>query len=269
MYIILALLDLLPREHEVSALLYRNDQIIVWLLCLTVFTWLGMLALIGAVAPACCTSKTFLILVIVPLSMIGWLFLLLGSPGFYALPLAWLAMLLIIGATVRQRIALANRPGRFLRYTFFRHIVVAVTSLGLTVAIAVIIVVVSGIVAGVWMWGPFTLLTSTMLTVLTAALMGKMKPTDGKIVNAVMGTWIMIIVVGWCWYLSIDDGLGAFMGEESATAETALNRVDCGRLGPWFIPAGDRVIKDPYGQFHALGYTWWGIPVACPRSHGN
>ena len=165
--------------------------------------------------------------------------------------LSALLLLLMNGALV-WRMAFAGRIRMPLRC-----IVVVFASLGLTAAIVVMIIAVSVVVGGIWLWMPAVLLTSVVLTVPKTVLIGTMRPLGRKITVTVIGMWMMIWVVGWCWYLAMDDGVEAFTGREHLAAERVLNEEKHCPSGPYPISA--RVVKDSNGQCQVLCYQWWGI----------
>ena len=162
------------------------------------------------------------------------------------------------------RLALAGKPQMFLRY-----IVVVLSSLGITATIVALVIVIAYLTEPKerelpMVTAPATvaLLISVVVAVLKAVLIGTMNPLGRKIAITGIGMWVMIWVIGWCWYLAMNDGLDAFTGEVRAAAERALNQAHCSRR-VWFEPTAARIFKDADGQFHVLGHTWWGIPSRC------
>ena len=106
----------------------------------------------------------------------AWLFLV----AEVTLYLSALSLVLMNGALV-WRMAFAGRLRMPLRY-----IVVVLASLGLTAAIVVMIIAVSVVVGGIWLWMPAVLLTSVVLTVPKTVLIGTMRPLGRKITVTVI-----------------------------------------------------------------------------------
>ena len=97
-----------------------------------------------------------------------------------------------------------------------------------------------------------------------------------RLVNAAMLAWVIIVIAGWAWTITMPDGRDAFSGERRAQAEEALRMVKppCIIRGApesidWGISAGEskwRVTRiDSLGddQYRATVqfYTWMRIPT--------
>ena len=97
-----------------------------------------------------------------------------------------------------------------------------------------------------------------------------------RLLNAAMLAWVIIVIAGWAWTITLPDGRDAFSGERRAQAEEALSMVKppCITRGApegidWGISAGEskwRVTRiDSLGgdQYRATVqfYTWMRIPT--------
>ena len=247
-------------------------------------TWMTAATLAGVATLAYSNTKMFSTLIIVPLSFfawytMSWFVLAWFAPPWYAMPSgdgfvhilfpSWLAMFLLIGILVR-RVTLVGKLRTPLRY-----VVTVLASFGLTWAIWIMITIINFIViiylislslgeTPIYVWFiDVTLFTFIIVAVLMAAVIESTKPLIRRIVFTVISACVMIFVVGWYWYFVIGDGLHTFAEEERTHAEAALNRANCSDVTE-FIPTAVRVVKEADGQFHVLGYTWWGLSV-CPH----
>ena len=94
--------------------------------------------------------------------------------------------------------------------------------------------------------------------------------------NAVMLAWVIVVVAGWAWTITMPDGRDAFRGEQRAQAEEALSMVKppCVIRGApenidWGISDGEskwrvtRIDNLGDGQYRATVqfYTWMRIPT--------
>ena len=228
--------------------------------------WLGMTALVGAVAPVYHNTKAFSLLVIAPLSVIGWLCLpwgieaaLVGKGWDTGLAMAFLlacsVLLVLIGVLVWKSTIFMAIPWR---------ITLLIGSLAASIGLPFALI--SGLLGndpqtpGDLLGGAFILLVMlpmlafAAVTLLTIVYMRTMRPVARKIATTAMGTWVMTIVVGWCWFLAMDDGLDAFIGKERTMAETALEEADYSDTELSAL----RVVKESDGEFRVLSYSWWG-----------
>lgn len=125
----------------------------------------------------------------------------------------------------------------------------------------------------------FLILPATLA--LCAPLLGvialdRIKARYRRLVNAAMLAWVIIVIAGWAWTITMPDGRGAYSGEQRAQVEEALRIVasQCIVRGApesidWGISAGEskwRVTRiDSLGddQYRATVqfYTWMRVPT--------
>lgn len=111
---------------------------------------------------------------------------------------------------------------------------------------------------------PFVVLLApipaTLATMLTSALPREYQ----RRILVVLGLWSVIMVGGWVYAATLDDGLDTFIGQERVAAEEALQKSRCNDIGIGMYPGMVRVVKDDSGVFRVLGYTWWRLPTNSP-----
>ena len=76
---------------------------------------------------------------------------------------------------------------------------------------------------------------------------------------AVIGLLAMIVVLGAYWTWTIDDGLGAFSGEERIAAEFWARKADDVTFCA-YAPVNMRISKNEIGYFQEQVYTFWRLP---------
>ena len=163
---------------------------------------------------------------------------------------------LILGAVALRRM-LADR-----RRTLLLYIVVALTALGIsavTFATAIVLGTLSGVILGMSFIFVIFLLVAISNSVFATALIGTMPRPIPNIIVTGIGLLVMILVVGWYWHETMDNGLYAFPGEERAAAERVLKSAEC--LGTPLHPITIRIVKSDDGEFLLRGYTWWRLPT--------
>ena len=101
---------------------------------------------------------------------------------------------------------------------------------------------------------------ATLATMLTSAIPREYQ----RGILVVLGLWSVIMVGGWVYAVTLDDGLDTFMGQERIAAEEALQDSRCNDIGIGMYPGMVRVVKDDSGVFRVLGYTWWRLPTNSP-----
>ena len=261
-------------------------------LLLFVMVWIGIVVIFGATMVANHSRKSYLGLGVFPLllitsaALLATAFLtlyvvldlferLLGSHlvTVLVLPLiipfgALLIVLptsLMIGALILRRKDLSGRPR-----TLVLCIVVAMISLGITV-------VALGSVIGIGIFlfvAPFSgidapgvaiafivfviVLSPIAGAVPGTVLIGRMHRPIRSITVAGIGLVAVILVAGWYWYLTVDDGLDAFSGRDLVSAERVSFRAEC--------PLGfdnRRHVFEHDGAFMVRGYTWWRFSADC------
>lgn len=163
---------------------------------------------------------------------------------------------LILGA-VALRTMLADRRRTLLLYT-----VLALTALGIsgfTFAAAVVLGTHSGVITGIGFIFVIILLVAISNSVFATALIGTMPRPIPNIMVTGIGLLVMILVVGWYWHETMDNGLYAFSGEERAAAERVLKNAKCPDTP--LRPITIRIVKSDDGEFLLRGYTWWRLPT--------
>ena len=161
---------------------------------------------------------------------------------------------LILGA-VALRTMLADR-----RRTLLLYIIVALTAFGIsavTFAAAVVLGTLSGVIVGMSLIFVIFLLVAISNSVFATQLIGTMPRPIPNIMVTGIGLLVMILVVGWYWHETMDNGLYAFSGEERAAAERVLKNAKC--PDTLLRPIDIRVVKSSDGEFLLRGYTWWRI----------
>ena len=147
------------------------------------------------------------------------------------------------------RTMLVNKPR-----TTMKYVVVALTTF--TYAIAVGLVLLSLVVVGLGFPVVAILLVAILSSVFGTMAIRTMRRPIRNVTVAGIGMAGMIIVVGWYWYWTMDNGIDAFSGEERVSAERALSRASCPGS------AQNRLVfKDDDGEFLVSGYTWWRLPT--------
>ena len=272
-YFFLAVLSAVLFTMLVSPLLLEPLDSVFWqrpLLFLLTTVWMGLMAIVGATSNAERNSTIHTRLIVFPLLVIAWsgllvhywvafaifdVLLLLPSP--YALSLLSLFVVLSNSLTLGVlllRTMLVNKPR-----TTVKYVVVALTALGIsafTYAIAVGLGLLSIVVVGLGFAFIVIFLVASLSSVLGTMAIGTMRRPIRNITVAGIGMVGMIIVVGWCWYWTMDNGLDAFAGEEHAAAERVLSRASCPGSAE-----NRRVFKGDDGEFLVRGYTWWRLPT--------
>ena len=163
---------------------------------------------------------------------------------------------LILGAVALRRM-LAGR-----RRTLLLYIVLALTVLGIsavTFAAAIVLGILSGVITGMGSIFVVVLLVAISNSVFATALIGTMPRPIPNIMVTGIGLLVMILVVGWYWHRTMDNGLYAFSGEERAAAERVLKRAKC--PDALLRPITVRIVKSDDGEFLLRGYTWWRLPT--------
>ena len=156
-------------------------------------------------------------------------------------------------------------------------------SIGKTAAIAVItLIILAGLFALLIPMSGFLLFLILPTTfVLCAPVLGvialnRINARYRMLFNAVMLAWVIVVVAGWAWTITMPDGRDAFRGEQRAQAEEALSMVKppCIIRGApenidWGISDGEskwrvtRIDNLGDGQYRATVqfYTWMRIPT--------
>lgn len=163
---------------------------------------------------------------------------------------------LILGAVALRRM-LADR-----RRTLLLYIVLALTALGIsavTFATAIVLGTLSLVITGMSFIFVTILLIAISNSVFTTALIGTMPRPIPNIMVTGIGLLVMILVVGWYWHETMDNGLYAFSGEERAAAERVLKNAKCPDTP--LSPITIRIVKSNDGEFLVSGYTWWRLPT--------
>ena len=103
----------------------------------------------------------------------------------------------------------------------------------------------------------FPLLLAVVFAIPGTALIGTLRHPDQNIAVMAVGLWMMIVVMGWFWVWTMDDGSGALTGEEHAPAKS-VSLTNCeNRINPQY-----RVITSDTGRERDLR-TWWRFPTTC------
>ena len=220
--------------------------------------WMGLMVIVGA------TSNhhrliVFPLLLIVCFGLLihYWVAFaifddLLILPPPYALSLVSLFVVLSISLTLGVlllRTMLVNKPR-----TTMKYVVVALTAF--TYAIAVGLGLLSIVVVGLGFPLIVILLLAILYSVFGTMAIGTMRRPIRNVTVAGIGMAGMIIVVGWYWYWTMDNGLDAFSGEDRVFAERALSRASCPGSAE-----NRRVFEGDDGDFLVHGYTWWRLPT--------
>ena len=249
-------------------------------LLVLVVVWIGMVVTVGATANVESSKKTYLFTGIFPLLILAWTLLFWTTLSFtdevldlsnrllganlvdLVIPLGALFIVLstslVIGAVLRRSAMVDSR-----------RIVVAITAFGISIflffsamGIGVLLYFFSaggspdapGAALGVMAIMP--VLWSLATTVLGAVLIGRMRRPIRNITVAGIGMAAMILVFGWYWFLTVDDGLDAFSGQERGSAARALSRAD-------YCESTRRVFKRSDGTFLVRSYSWWRFSTDC------
>ena len=229
--------------------------------------WLVTAALVGAVAPTDCNAKAYSILAVFPLISAAWLgslVLAFHVPWLHTYVAALMALLSGLAVSgmigvVLLRLTPADKP-RILSF----YILLGLKALGASVAVFALPATITVILSatpwiGVYLLFGLPLLGAFAVAVPGAALISTMRNRIRNITVAAIGLCGTIVVVGWYWAWTMDDGLDAFAVEDRAGAERALNEGYCpNRINPSY-----RVVKDDSGHFNVQRRTWWRIPVTC------
>ena len=273
-YFFLAVLSAVIFTMLVSPLLLEPLDSVFWqrpLLFLLITVWMGLMAIAGATSYAERNSTIHTRLIVFPLLVIAWSGLLIHYwvafaifddpllllPPPYALSLVSLFVVLsnslTFGALLLQT-RLTNR-----RRTPLLYVVVALTALGIsafTYAMAVGLGLLTIVVVGLSFPLIAILLIAILSSVFATKVIGTMRRPIRNITVAGIGVVGMIIVVGWYWYWTMDNGIDAFSGEERVSAERALSRASCPGSAE-----NRRVFEGDDGEFLVRGYTWWRLPT--------
>ena len=165
---------------------------------------------------------------------------------------------LVVGAALR-RSWLANRP----------RIVVVLAAVGISVAafvacIGILAFLYAPIARGIEAPGlalALMVITPVLLSIVGPVfgtiLIGTMRRSIRNITVAGIGMAAMILVFGWYWFLTADDGLDAFSGQERRSAARALS-------GGYSCDTHMRVVfKSGGGTFLVRSYTLWRFSTDC------
>ena len=272
-YFLLAVLSVVLFTMLVSPLLFEPFDSVFWrrsLLFLLITVWMGFMVTVGATSNAEHNSTIHSRLIVFPLLVIAcsgllihyWVAFavfddLLILPPPYALSLVSLFVILSNSLTLGVlllRTMLVNKPR-----TTMKYVVVALTALGIsafTYAIAVGLGLLSIVVVGLGFPVVAILLVALLSSVFGTMAIRTMPRPIRNVTVAGIGMAGMIIVVGWYWYWTMDNGLDTFSGEDRVSAERALFRTSC--PGSAEI---HRVFKGDSGEFLVSGYTWWRLPT--------
>lgn len=245
-------------------------------LLLLVMAWIGSVVIVSIITtdPARSTKisvrgtiplelwdlRLFSVMVIVWAGLLVHYWTILGDllPGHFLLIPSSIVLSnsLILGA-VALRTMLAGRRRTLLLYT-----VLALTAFGIsavTFAAAVVLGTLSLVITGMSFIFVIFLLVAISNSVFTTALIGTMPRPIPNIVVTGIGLLVMILVVGWYWQQTMDNGLYAFSGEERAAAERVLKNAKCPDTP--LRPIDIRIVKSGDGEFLLRGYTWWRLPT--------
>ena len=220
--------------------------------------WMGLMVIVGATSnhPRLIVFP-LLVIVCFGLQFHYWVAYgifddLLILPLSYGLSPVSLFVVLSISLTLGVlllRTMLVNKPR-----TTMKYVVVALTAF--TYAIAVGLVLLSLVVVGLVFPVVAILLVAILSSVFGTMAIRTMRRPIRNVTVAGIGMAGMIIVVGWYWYWTMDNGLDAFSGEDRVSAERALFRASCpGSAENRLVFEGDD------GDFLVHGYTWWRLPT--------
>ena len=165
---------------------------------------------------------------------------------------------LVVGVALR-RSRLANSP----------RIVVVLAAVGISVAdfvacIGIVAFLYAPIARGIEAPGlalALMVITPVLLSIVGPVfgtiLIGTMRRSIRNITVAGIGMAAMILVFGWYWFLTADDGLDAFSGQERRSAAGALSRgYSCDTHMRVVFKSGD-------GTFLVRSYTLWRFSTDC------
>ena len=236
-----------------------------WYWLFLFMVWIGIVVVVGAIANAEPERSTeiSLHLRVFSIVMIAWLGMVFQ---FWTIEMEDESFVLLISlfvvvsnsltlGVVTLRTMLADR-----RRTLLLYIMVVLTSIGISTAtysIAVVLGILSTAIVGISSVFVLALLVAIPGSVLWTALIGTMRRSVRNVTVAGIGMLVMILVVGWYWHQTMDNGLYAFSGEERAAAERALKSARCPDTPLHLITI--RIVKSDDGEFLLRGYTWWRI----------
>lgn len=276
-YRILAALSLSLFVMVVSPILFRPLAESFWrpYLLLLVMAWIGSVVIVSVITtdPARSTKfslrgreiplelwdpRLFSVMMIAWAGLLVHYWIIVGDllGGHFLLISASIVLSnsLILG-TVALRTMLADR-----RRTLLLYIVLALTAIGIsavTFAAAVVLGTLSLVITGASFIFVVILLVAISNSVFATALIGTMPRPIPNIMVTGIGLLVMILVVGWYWHRTMDNGLYAFLGEERAAAERVLKNAKC--PDTLLRPITIKIVKSGDGEFLLRGYTWWRI----------
>ena len=160
---------------------------------------------------------------------------------------------LILGA-VALRTVLARRP-----HTLLLYVVVALTAFGISAFTYATGILLGTLSIGIIFIFGLIILVAISNSVFATALIGTMPRPIPNIMVTGIGLLVVILVVGWFWLDTMDNGLYAFSGEERAAAEWVLKTAKC--PDTFLRPINIRIVKSNDGEFLVSGYTWWRLPT--------
>ena len=239
---------------------------------LLIVVWTGIVVIVGAISNLEHGMKTYLLIGVFPLLM------LLQFEVFWT-ELLSINLLMLIGDLLSSVLGISRDSTGILSWMLALLFIVLSNSLVLAAAIrgtmdnpriVVALVVAFGISAvafaavigvALLIMDPFIigpLLVALPSSVLGTALIGTMRRPVRNLTVSGISLAVMIITVGWYWYLPIDDGLDSFSGEDRRYAERGLSRTE-GCVGYH----AKRVFEGPNGTLLVRGYTWWRFSTDC------
>ena len=243
---------------------------IFWTVGIPFIIWIGIAGPTGAAACVIRNKKAYSSLVVFPLIMASWTGVLMitsfAVPDFapsnilYSTATYGFVLILSLLATtvILVGIFLKRAPPHNPR-THSMYILILLKALAISV---IPYFVLSVLLVTLILLVPFILpyMAAIVVAIAGTAFVYTINDSMRRIVTvAVIGLLAMTVVLGAYWTWTIDDGLGAFSGEERIAAEFwARNAEDVTFCA--YVPVNMRISKNEIGYFQGRVYTFWRLP---------